>query len=142
NQTLSDASVDSRCDGGDAYTCYNNAPWAVSPTLAYGYVALHSGSGDHCGRCYQFQFKGTGQHSVEDPGSQALNGKTMIVQATNVGVDVSANGQFDLLVPGGGYGAMENGCTRQWNVTLADQGDKLGGFLTTCKNQHGNNHSQ
>jgi hypothetical protein len=105
-------------------------PWAVSPTLSYGYAAVPV-EGDVCGRCYQIEFDGTGHHNARDPGSQQLAGKTMIVQATNVGYDVAGR-QFDLLIPGGGVGAFD-ACTDQWGVAdPAVLGAQYGGFLTAC----------
>ncbi|MEI8634903.1 hypothetical protein P4S72_28405 [Vibrio sp. PP-XX7] len=47
-----------------------------------------------------------------------MQGKTMIVQALNIGYDVSG-GQFDLLVPGGGVGAF-NACSAQWGSLPAN----------------------
>jgi hypothetical protein len=127
--------VQSSCDGGGAYQCFGLAPWAVSPTLAYGFAA--TSSGDICGRCYQLQFTGASFNAGNDPGSPALAGKTMIVQAINVGGDV-ANHQFDLLVPGGGVGQF-NACSTQWGVAASDLGAQFGGFLSTCKQQLGGN---
>jgi hypothetical protein len=129
NQSLgSDYSAASACpSGGQAYMCYGYAPWAVSDTLAYGFVAAPSSSYT-CGRCYQLQFTGTG-HDGNNAGVQSLSGKTMIVQVTNSGSDVDA-GQFDLLVPGGGVGANPGACQTQWGTT--DLGSTYGGFLTTC----------
>lgn len=128
DQPLSDPEAVSSCDGGNAYTCSNMAPWAVSDTLAYGYAATPSGAND-CGKCYQIDFVGTGYHNAKDPGSVAIKGKTMIVQSTNIGHDV-ASGQFDLLLPGGGVGAF-NGCSKQWGTN--DLGAQYGGFLSECK---------
>jgi hypothetical protein len=108
------------------------APWAVSDTLAYGYAATPAGGND-CGKCYQLEFKGTGEHNADDPGSVSLAGKTMIVQSTNVGGDVGS-GQFDLLLPGGGVGAF-NGCSTQWGTN--DLGSQYGGFLDACDNDVG-----
>ncbi len=126
--------IKSSCDGGDGYTCWNMAPYAVSDTLAYGYAAV-SASGDICGKCYQLDFKGTSFNGGDDPGSKALAGKTMIVQATNIGYDVS-NGQVDLMVPGGGVGAFD-ACTEQWGATADQMGQRYGGFLTSCKQELG-----
>lgn len=145
NQTLSNADAPSACaepsNNAAGFVCYDNAPWAVSDTLAYGYVATHGGAGDHCGRCFQFQFKGSSHNAGDDAGSQALQGKTMIVQATNIGYDVSGDGQFDLMLPGGGLGAFQDACPVQWGVSAGDLGAGYGGLLTTCKSQHGNNHT-
>lgn len=124
----------SSCDGGDGYTCWNMAPYAVSDKLAYGYAAV-SASGDICGKCYQLDFKGTSHNGNNDAGSKALGGKTMIVQATNIGYDVS-NGQIDLLVPGGGVGAFD-ACTKQWGASADQMGERYGGFLLACKYELG-----
>jgi hypothetical protein len=118
----------SACSGGSGYMCYWGAPWSVSDTLSYGFAAYN---GVACGTCFQLQFTGKGQYNANDPGSVALNGKTMIVQIINIG-GIAAN-QFDLLIPGGGVGA-NNACTggsAQWSG--ANIGDNSGGMLTTCK---------
>jgi hypothetical protein len=118
----------SACGGGGGYMCYWGAPWSVSDTLSYGFAAYN---GVDCGTCFQIQFTGKGQYNDKDPGSMALNGKTMIVQVINIG-GIAAN-QFDLLIPGGGVGA-NNACTggsAQWSG--ANIGDTNGGMLTTCK---------
>ncbi len=127
NKTLSDTSAASSCDNGPAYTCWDMAPWAVSDKLAYGYAATPAGGND-CGKCYQLDFTGAGQHNASDPGSKAVAGKSMIVQATNIGGDVGT-GQFDIMVPGGGVGAF-NGCSRQWGSTSL--GEQYGGFVNEC----------
>ncbi len=132
DQLISDPNAESSCSGGSAYTCWDMSPWAVSDTLAYGYAATPAG-GDDCGKCYQLQFKGTGEHNANDPGSNSLAGKTMIVQSTNIGGDVGS-GQFDLLIPGGGVGAF-NGCSKQWGTE--DLGAQYGGFLTACNDDVG-----
>lgn len=125
----------SSCSGGGAYTCFDMAPWAVSDDLSYGYAAVPA-NGGICGRCYRLDFDGTGHYDASDPGSRALMGRTMIVQATNIGHDVSG-GQFDILIPGGGVGAF-NACSRQWGVTDAELGAQYGGFLTACRASGGN----
>ena len=118
----------SACGGGGGYMCYWGAPWSVSDTLSFGFAAYN---GVDCGTCFQIQFTGKGQYNDKDPGSVAINGKTMIVQVINIG-GIAAN-QFDLLIPGGGVGA-NNACTggsAQWSG--ANIGDTNGGMLTTCK---------
>ena len=128
DQPLSDNKAKNACEsGGVAYMCHDLQPWAVSDTLSYGYAAVNKGS-DFCGRCYQLQFTGGSHNSTVDPGSKALQGKTMIVQAINNG-GVEGN-QFDLLVPGGGVGALD-ACSRQWGTT--DLGEKYGGFFLKCQ---------
>jgi hypothetical protein len=133
NAPISDVNAQSSCSGGGAYMCQGLAPYAVSSNLAYGYAA--TSNGDICGRCYQLDFDGSSHNAGDDPGSQALAGKTMIVQAMNVGYDVGG-GQFDLLVPGGGVGAF-NACSAQWGVSSSELGAQYGGFLSKCKQQHG-----
>jgi hypothetical protein len=124
---------------GSAFTCYSGAPWAVSPALAYGFAAVPA-QGDVCGRCYQLEFDGTGHYNAQDPGSVALAGKTMIVQATNIGFDVGG-GQFDVLTPGGGVGLFD-ACSYQWDVETSELGATYGGFMTHCQQQHPGDHAQ
>jgi len=133
----SNYNVSSACSGGSAYMCYGLTPWAVSNTLAYGYAATPTGS-NSCGKCYEVQFTGAGQYGA-DPGSAALKGKTMIVQSINVGGDVS-QGQFDIMVPGGGVGQF-NACSSQWGVSNSALGEQYGGLLATCKKELGYNAS-
>jgi hypothetical protein len=113
--------------GGTAYMCWNAVPWSVSDTLSYGYAAA-SGSNYTCGRCYQIQFTGTNNTNGDKKGTPALNGKTMIVQIINNG-GVQAT-QFDLLIPGGGVGAL-NACSTQWG-SGTDLGSQYGGWLSEC----------
>jgi Glycosyl hydrolase family 45 len=121
------------CTGGTAFMCHSNAPWAVSDRLAYGFAAVAASSGsDICGKCYQLDFTGSSQNQ-SDPGSAALAGKTMIVQAVNIGGDVGG-GQFDLAIPGGGVGAF-NACSTQWGALPSSLGAQYGGFLADCKQQ-------
>lgn len=112
--------------GGTAYMCWSGIPWSADDTLAYAFAAA-SGSNYACGRCYQLQFTGTNNTSGDKKGTPALNGKTMIVQVINNG-GVQAT-QFDLLIPGGGVGAL-NACATQWG--MSDLGSQYGGFLTAC----------
>lgn len=135
NSFLDSLDAGSACEGGNAHTCYNLRPFAVSDTLAYGFAATQNG--DVCGRCYQLQFTGSSFNAGADPGAQALAGKTMVVQAINIGFDVG-NGQFDLLVPGGGVGIF-NACSAQWNIPASELGEQYGGFLARCKQQLGYN---
>src|SRR6185436_6107338 len=113
--------------GGTAFMCWNGAPWQVGPNLSYGYVAA-SGSNYSCGRCYQLQFNGSGHNGL----SNNLNGKMMIVQVINNGG--VAQDQFDLLIPGGGVGAL-NACSNQWGTS--DLGATYGGFLAGCNGNTG-----
>lgn len=126
----------SACDnGGSSTTCNSFTPWAYSEEVSFGFVATHAGEGETCGTCYHIQFTGSSHNAGNDPGSQALAGKTMIVMATNIGIDVSGDGQLDLLVPGGGTGAMY-GCHVAWGIPRDKHEDTLGpnygGFRATC----------
>jgi len=113
-------------NGGTAYACWSDAPWQVGPNLSYGFAAVGTNSGKYrCGRCYQLQFQGAGHQGQQN----SLSGKMMIVQiVNNGGVE---NDQFDLLIPGGGVGAL-NGCANQWNVANSELGATYGGFLAGC----------
>jgi len=112
--------------GGTAYMCWSGVPWSADDTLAYAFAAA-SGTNYSCGRCYQLQFTGTNNTSGDKKGTPALSGKTMIIQVINNG-GVQAT-QFDLLIPGGGVGAL-NACATQWG--MSDLGSQYGGFLTAC----------
>merc|ERR1740121_2278366 len=118
-----------------AFTCHDNVPWSVNSTHAYGFAAVPA-NGDVCGTCHELTFTGEGRHGPND-GAAALSGKVMIVQATNIGHDV-AQEQFDIMIPGGGVGALD-ACTYQWGVSTDQLGAQFGGFLTTCQQQHGHN---
>lgn len=112
--TLLDSGAKNKCwDNGPAFQCYWGAPWQVGPNVSYGFAAFN---GPNCGKCYQLDFN---------------DGKTMIVQAINIGT-ISEN-QFDLLIPGGGVGAAKDvACKAQWND--ANLGAENGGFRATCGN--------
>lgn len=133
NEPLNDINAGSACGGGNAHTCHQLIPFTMSETVAYGWAATQSG--DICGRCYQIDFTGESHNSPNDPGSKALANKSMIVQALNIGGDV-ANGQFDILIPGGGVGLFD-ACTNQWRVNGGELGAQYGGFLSACKDELG-----
>ncbi|TGO81021.1 hypothetical protein BPOR_1419g00010 [Botrytis porri] len=119
NSPLSDttANAASGCNGGSAYMCSTQSPWAVNDNLAYGYAAVHIAGGSEaswCCACYELTFTST-----------ALAGKKMIVQATNTGGDLGSN-QFDLAIPGGGVGIF-NGCTTEFGAPPSGWGAQYGG---------------
>ncbi|KAI4271014.1 MAG: hypothetical protein LQ337_006310 [Flavoplaca oasis] len=66
----------SGCQGGSSFACSDQSPWAVSDDLAYGFAAVTS-SNPACCQCFQLTF-------TDGP----IQGKQMIVQATNTGDDV------------------------------------------------------
>lgn len=90
NPLSDNGATKSGCDnGGGAYMCSSQAPWAVSDSLAYGFSAVRiAGQTENqwCCACYELTFT-----------SGPVNGKKMIVQATNTGGDLGQN-HFDLAV--------------------------------------------
>ncbi|KAL8778724.1 MAG: hypothetical protein Q9213_007277 [Squamulea squamosa] len=103
--------------GGTSFMCSDQSPWAVNDNLAYGFAAV-TASNPTCCQCYKLTFTSEGP----------IKGKTMIVQATNTGYDVSGT-QFDLAMPGGGFGYFD-GCTREWGATSEVWGAQYGGSDT------------
>ncbi|PKS12821.1 hypothetical protein jhhlp_001033 [Lomentospora prolificans] len=112
-------STRSGCDsGGSAYMCSSHSPWAVDDNLAYGWAAVRINGqteSDWCCACYELTFT-----------SGPVNGKKMIVQATNTGGDLGQN-HFDIAMPGGGVGIF-NGCTDQWGSPPNGWGERYGGI--------------
>lgn len=133
NQLQSDPDEQSGCFGGNSYQCWGMSAWAASDTLAYGFAAFNAGA---CGSCYQLEFTGTSSAGYDDPGSAALSNKIMIVQTLNRGG--IGQGQFDLLIPGGGVGDFD-ACSSQWNAQ-GNLGERYGGFFLECRNQNNGNH--
>ncbi|GME40681.1 Glycoside hydrolase family 45 [Neofusicoccum parvum] len=124
DNALSDVDAKSSCDGGDAYYCSKQGPWAVNDTLSYGFAAAKlSGQqeADWCCACYKLTFTST-----------AVSGKQMVVQITNTGGDLGDN-HFDIAMPGGGVGIFD-GCTKQWGGI--NMGNQYGGFTdrSMCAN--------
>ncbi|CAF9911012.1 MAG: hypothetical protein ALECFALPRED_007049 [Alectoria fallacina] len=116
---LTDPTAQSGCAGGTAYMCSDQSPWSINNDLAYGFAAV-SASNPYCCSCYQLTFTST-----------VLSGKKMIVQATNTGDDVGST-QFDLAIPGGGFGQFD-GCSTEWKATSAVWGVQYGGpSSNTC----------
>lgn len=89
NNVLTDVDTKSGCDGGSAFMCSDESPWAVSDDLAYGFAAVSISGGTEaswCCACYELTFT-----------SGPVSGKKMVVQATNTGGDLGSN-HFDLAV--------------------------------------------
>lgn len=106
---------------------------ADDPNLAYAFAAVPgTNQQGTCGTCFEVLFTGTGYYSANDAGCQALVNKRLIVQATNIGHDVSSN-QFDVMIPGGGVG-LYDACTTQWQIEERglDLGAQYGGFASQC----------
>jgi hypothetical protein len=111
------------CDGGSAGTCATQAPVIVNDEYAYAFAAT-SGSWVSCGKCYMLSFNG----QAEGGAKPSINGKKLIVMVSNIGYDVH-EGQFDIMIPGGGVGAF-SGCQK---MGISCAGAQYGGLLTTCK---------
>jgi len=121
----------SSCDGGNSYTCFDFTPYKVNDNLAYGFAASPT---DRCGKCFQLQFDGGFKHGTANATHQAIKGKTLIVMTSNMGGDVG-EGQFDVLIPGGGVGAFD-AFSSQINVSKAQLGKQYGGLLSTCEEEN------
>ncbi len=112
----------SACDGGPAGTCADQAPMIINDEYAYAFAA-YSGNGAVCGRCFMLTFNGT----TDNGDKSSIRNKKLIVMISNIGYDVQ-QGNFDIMIPGGGVGAF-SGC-RQMGISCA--GAQYGGLLTTC----------
>ncbi|KAL8760231.1 MAG: hypothetical protein Q9184_003402 [Pyrenodesmia sp. 2 TL-2023] len=118
DQPLADGvTAQSGCNGGTSFMCSSQSPWAINDNLAYGFAAVSANNNPACCTCYKLTFTDT-----------EIKGKTMIVQATNTGYDVSG-AQFDLAMPGGGFGLFD-GCSKQWKANSSIWGAQYGGSTT------------
>lgn len=130
----------SACEIGAAgvFTCTDMAPVAVNENLAYAYAA-GPGASTSCGKCFHLQYDGSfkDESGTNKPKEthKALKGKHLIVMTSNIGHDV-ADGQFDLMVPGGGVGIFD-ALSVQVNGADVDWGAQYGGFLTKCQQMLG-----
>jgi len=114
----------SACDGGNSYTCWDMAPWAISTTEAYGFAAAHRDQ--QCGTCWKLVFNGQSNGNATNAAS--LSGKTLTVMISNIGGDVAGN-QLDFLVPGGGVGAFD-AFSSQIGVQKSALGAQYGGLVS------------
>jgi hypothetical protein len=122
------------CSGGQGTTCTSQIPIIVSDKLAYAFAAT-PGNDATCGKCFALTFTGTGKYETK-ANHQALKGKTLVVMASNIGYDVQG-GQFDIMIPGGGFGAF-NGCNQMgWNIP--QNTTTYGGLLSDCEKEVGYN---
>lgn len=132
---ISNFNETSICNGGVASTCTSQIPIIVNDNLAYAFAAVPASNGGACGKCFALTFDGTGKYETKAP-HQSLKGKVLVVMASNVGTDVS-QGQFDVMIPGGGVG-LYNGCSA---FGWGDQGEQYGGLLSDCETEVGYNKS-
>lgn len=122
-KTRVDPNTKSGCDGGTAFMCANQQPWAVSANLSYGFAAANIAGGSEATwscACYKLDFT-----------SAPLVGKSMIVQVTNTGSDLGSN-HFDLQIPGGGVGIF-NGCSAQYGAPADGWGNRYGGVSSASQ---------
>ena len=130
---IGDKGASSMCDGGNSGICRSQFPIVINDTLAFAFAATPGGE-SNCGKCFDLVFDGgckyeaTGLH-------KKMKGKHLIVMSNNVGYDVSG-GQFDVMIPGGGYGIF-NGCSQK--MGWGSQGSQYGGLLDECEKETGYN---
>lgn len=125
---IGDKSASSMCDGGNAGICRSQFPIVINDTLAFAFAATPGGE-NNCGKCFDLAFTGKGKYATDN--HKKLKGKHLIVMSNNVGYDV-AGGQFDVMIPGGGYGIF-NGCSQK--MGWGSQGSQYGGLLDQCETE-------
>jgi len=118
------------CDGGSAATCTSQIPFTVDgcTNMGFAFAAVPASNGGQCGKCFQLTFTGEGKYSTDDH-HKAIKGKKLIVMVTNIGSDVN-QGQFDIMIPGGGVGIFNGTAGYGWG----NQGAQYGGLLSDCEN--------
>lgn len=128
-----DYGAQSVCSGGNAATCTSQIPFTIDgcKEMAFAFAAVPASNGGQCGKCFQLTFTGEGKYS-NDANIRAIKGKKLIVMVTNIGSDVN-QGQFDIMIPGGGVGQF-NGCSQ---MGWGDQGEQYGGLLSVCETETG-----
>ena len=130
---IADHSAVSKCDGGPSTTCLSQKPFTVDgcDDIGFAFAAVPGAGPSICGRCFLLEFTGTGKYETKK-NHALLASKKLIVMASNIGYDV-ANGQFDVMIPGGGVGYY-NGCGDILGYNL---GAQYGGLLSDCENEVG-----
>lgn len=128
-----DYGAQSVCSGGNAATCLSQIPFTIDgcKEYAFAFAAVPASNGGQCGKCFQLTFTGKGKYG-DCPNCKKLAAakKKLIIMVTNVGHDVE-QGQFDIMIPGGGVGAF-NGCNQMgWGA----QGEQYGGLLSDCEKE-------
>lgn len=121
------------CSGGYQATCTSQVPFTVDgcDEMGFAFAAVPGADGGTCGKCYQLTFTGEGKYST-DANHRAVKGKKLIIMTTNIGHDVQ-QGQFDIMIPGGGFGAF-NGCSQMgWNIP--GNTEQYGGLLSDCEKE-------
>lgn len=119
------------CSGGGLMTCTSQIPIVIDDSLAYAFAAVPAADGGSCGKCYALTFDGRGKYERKT-NHVRLEGKVLVVMTTNIGGDVQ-QGQFDVMIPGGGVGLF-NGCS---SMGWGKQGEQYGGLLSECEKESG-----
>ena len=120
------------CSGGNMMACTSPIPFTIDGCDEYGFAfaAVPAADGGSCGKCFQLTFTGEGHYNSTNANTKKLKGKKLIIMTTNIGGDVQ-QGQFDIMIPGGGVG-MFNGCSSMgWGA----QGEQYGGLLSDCEKE-------
>lgn len=104
--------------GGPSYMCTSQQPWYdAQRKVSFGFAAAHVGGqkeSQTCCACYELRFE--------------KNLPRMVVQVGNTGADLAGN-QFDIQVPGGGFGIFD-ACSNQWNLkSKTAWGCRYGGIM-------------
>ena len=132
------------CSGGYQTTCTSQIPFTIDgcSDMGFAFAAVPASNGGDCGKCFQLTFTGTGKYHGKQDGTtgdknhQAIKGKKLIIMVTNIGGDVN-QGQFDIMIPGGGFGQF-NGCSQMgWNMNDSKYNNeyKYGGLLSECEKE-------
>ena len=129
NTNWGDGSI---CSGGSQMTCISQIPFTVDgcSDMGFAFAAVPASNGGQCGKCFQLTFTGKGHYNSTNSNTNAIKGKKLIIMVTNVGGDVE-QGQFDILIPGGGVGLF-NGCS---SMGWGGQGEQYGGLLSDCEKE-------
>ncbi|KAE8740030.1 endo-beta-1,4-glucanase [Frankliniella occidentalis] len=116
--TVVDANTQSGCAGGSAYVCNTQQPF-VQDGQAYAFAAANVNglaTSSLCCACYTLTFN-----------AAPVQGQKLTVQVINTGSDLNSN-QFDLQIPGGGFGMFTEGCPKEWPAyTSSAWGAQYGG---------------
>lgn len=122
------------CSNGAGAACTSQIPFTVDGCEEYGFAfaAVPASNGGQCGKCFQLTFTGEGHYSSTNGNTRKLKNqnKKLIIMVTNIGGDVN-QGQFDIMIPGGGVGLF-NGCA---NMGWGAQGEQYGGLLSDCEKE-------
>ena len=131
---LNDLNAKSICEnGGISTTCLSQIPFTINgcDDIGFAFGAVPSFYPNTCGKCFLLQFTGEGKYETK-PSHVLLKNKKLIIMASNIGSDVE-NGQFDIMIPGGGEG-IYRGCSEILGNNL---GKQYGGLLEDCQEEVG-----